>query len=219
MHTRKKGFTIIEVVLVLAIAGLIFLAVFIALPALQRNQRNTQRLRDLALIVAQMDTFRVHNANRSVSDNISYAFNNDSTAIGFCTFYNKYVSDEVVDPSTGTPYKVSLNKATRAVDCKADGVERPKYVDRGGYDPDVVGRSGSRWAKMEVGDIQYNDVAKCDGEIFNDQLNKSSGMHIFAIRIQLEGGATACQDNGGTPISNTLETTPYSPISAFGIVK
>ena len=39
----KKGFTIIEVVLVLAIAGLIFLMVFIALPALQRTQRNTQR--------------------------------------------------------------------------------------------------------------------------------------------------------------------------------
>ena len=32
----KKGFTIIEVVLVLAIAGLIFLMVFVALPALQR---------------------------------------------------------------------------------------------------------------------------------------------------------------------------------------
>ena len=39
----NKGFTIIEVVLVLAIAGLIFLMVFIALPALQSSQRNTQR--------------------------------------------------------------------------------------------------------------------------------------------------------------------------------
>ncbi|MCL2869540.1 prepilin-type N-terminal cleavage/methylation domain-containing protein, partial [Candidatus Saccharibacteria bacterium] len=34
----RQGFTIIEVVLVLAIAGLIFLMVFIALPALQRSQ-------------------------------------------------------------------------------------------------------------------------------------------------------------------------------------
>lgn len=42
-HKLNKGFTIIEVVLVLAIAGLIFLAVFLALPALQRNQRDTQR--------------------------------------------------------------------------------------------------------------------------------------------------------------------------------
>ena len=37
---KEKGFTIIEVVLVLAIAGLIFLMVFIALPQLQRSQRN-----------------------------------------------------------------------------------------------------------------------------------------------------------------------------------
>jgi prepilin-type N-terminal cleavage/methylation domain-containing protein len=42
----KTGFTIIEVVLVLAIAGLIFLMIFIALPALQRSQRDTQRKRD-----------------------------------------------------------------------------------------------------------------------------------------------------------------------------
>ena len=42
-NQTNKGFTIIEVVLVLAIAGLIFLMVFIALPALQRNQRDTQR--------------------------------------------------------------------------------------------------------------------------------------------------------------------------------
>ena len=40
---ERGGFTIIEVVLVLAIAGLIFLMVFIALPTLQRSQRDTQR--------------------------------------------------------------------------------------------------------------------------------------------------------------------------------
>ena len=44
----KEGFTIIEVVLVLAIAGLIFLMVFVALPALQRSQRDTQRRNDLS---------------------------------------------------------------------------------------------------------------------------------------------------------------------------
>lgn len=48
ISTTKKGFTIIEVVLVLAIAGLIFLMVFVALPALQRNQRDTQRRQDYA---------------------------------------------------------------------------------------------------------------------------------------------------------------------------
>jgi prepilin-type N-terminal cleavage/methylation domain-containing protein len=52
-----KGFTIIEVVLVLAIAGLIFLMVFIALPALQRGQRDAQRKSDLSRVSVQMQNY------------------------------------------------------------------------------------------------------------------------------------------------------------------
>ena len=51
---NKDGFTIIEVVLVLAIAALIFLMVFIALPALQRNQRDTQRKSDAGRVASQI---------------------------------------------------------------------------------------------------------------------------------------------------------------------
>jgi prepilin-type N-terminal cleavage/methylation domain-containing protein len=57
----KKGFTIIEVVLVLAIAGLIFLMVFIALPALQRAQRNTQRENDLSRFLTAITDFQTNN--------------------------------------------------------------------------------------------------------------------------------------------------------------
>lgn len=38
--SNQKGFSIIEVLIVLAIAGLIMLIVFLAVPALQRNARN-----------------------------------------------------------------------------------------------------------------------------------------------------------------------------------
>jgi prepilin-type N-terminal cleavage/methylation domain-containing protein len=41
--SNNEGFTIIEVMIVLAIAALILLIVFLAIPALQRNSRNTQR--------------------------------------------------------------------------------------------------------------------------------------------------------------------------------
>lgn len=62
--TKRKsleGFTIIEVVLVLAIAGLIFLMVFIALPALQRNQRDTGRKNDASTVASAINTFRSNN--------------------------------------------------------------------------------------------------------------------------------------------------------------
>ena len=58
---NKKGFTIIEVVLVLAIAGLIFLMVFLALPALQRSQRDTQRKNDASRLRAAVTDFSSNN--------------------------------------------------------------------------------------------------------------------------------------------------------------
>lgn len=58
---NKQGFTIIEVVLVLAIAALIFLMVFIALPALQRNQRDTQRRSDVGRVTSQIEQYKTNN--------------------------------------------------------------------------------------------------------------------------------------------------------------
>ena len=60
----KKGFTIIEVVLVLAIAGLIFLMVFIAFPALQRSQRDTQRTDDMARVQSQLMSWQNNHSNK-----------------------------------------------------------------------------------------------------------------------------------------------------------
>ena len=50
-NRKQEGFTIIEVLIVLAIAGLILLIVFLAVPALQRNARNTQRTDDVARVL------------------------------------------------------------------------------------------------------------------------------------------------------------------------
>lgn len=52
---NNKGFTIIEVVLVLAIAGLIFLVVFLALPQLQASRRDTQRKSDASRFLAAIE--------------------------------------------------------------------------------------------------------------------------------------------------------------------
>jgi prepilin-type N-terminal cleavage/methylation domain-containing protein len=58
---QYKGFTIIEVVLVLAIAGLIFLMVFLALPALQRAQRDTQRKEDVSRFMTAVTHYEANN--------------------------------------------------------------------------------------------------------------------------------------------------------------
>jgi len=61
-----KGFTIIEVMIVLAIAGLIILIVFLAVPALQRNSRNTQRKSDIGRIASAAQTV-INNQNGNLA--------------------------------------------------------------------------------------------------------------------------------------------------------
>lgn len=65
LKKNNKGFTIIEVMIVLAIAGLILLIVFLAVPALQRNQRNTQRKNDAAHLAALISEYQSNNNGRS----------------------------------------------------------------------------------------------------------------------------------------------------------
>lgn len=57
----EGGFTIIEVLIVLAIAGLIMLIVFLAVPALQRNSRNTQRKNDASAVASAIANFISNN--------------------------------------------------------------------------------------------------------------------------------------------------------------
>ena len=57
----NKGFTIIEVMIVLAIAGLILLIVFLAVPALQRNSRNTARKNDASRIATSYNNVVTNN--------------------------------------------------------------------------------------------------------------------------------------------------------------
>lgn len=57
----NQGFTIIEVMIVLAIAGLIMLIVFLAVPSLQRNGRNTQRKSDVASLLGSITEYTSNN--------------------------------------------------------------------------------------------------------------------------------------------------------------
>lgn len=60
-NRKQEGFTIIEVLIVLAIAGLIILIVLLAVPALQRNGRNTSIKSDAGAIAAGVSEFASNN--------------------------------------------------------------------------------------------------------------------------------------------------------------
>jgi prepilin-type N-terminal cleavage/methylation domain-containing protein len=61
LKKENKGFTIIEVMIVLAIAGLIILIVLLAVPALQRNSRNTAMKNDASAVAAGVTEYESNN--------------------------------------------------------------------------------------------------------------------------------------------------------------
>lgn len=113
---KTKGFTIIEVVLVLAIAGLIFLVVFLALPALQRGQRDTQRKQDLGKFMSSVTSYQ-SNSQGSLP-NTSGAWN--TLVSNYLTVNNT----PFADPSNGTTYAVT--QATSATNPTPDSVSAGK---------------------------------------------------------------------------------------------
>jgi prepilin-type N-terminal cleavage/methylation domain-containing protein len=56
---RDSGFTIIEVILVLAIVGIMFFVIFGVVPEAQRNERNHSRKRTMELAAAALEEYNV----------------------------------------------------------------------------------------------------------------------------------------------------------------
>jgi len=90
MVSRKKtGFTLIEIVLVMAVSGMILVMVFMALSGAQRGRRDTQRKNDLSRLGTQIESY---------GSNHSGIFPPDLASLG------SYTPAEFTDPSSGTGY-------------------------------------------------------------------------------------------------------------------
>jgi len=103
-NNSKEGFTIIEVVLVLAIAGLIFLMVFIALPALQRSQRDTQRRNDYSMLSSAITSYSTSNQGKLYR--LAGATNSVSEQVSKVLDAKTYINEEGEDPN-GKPYTLT----------------------------------------------------------------------------------------------------------------
>ena len=183
----KEGFTIIEVVLVLAIAGLIFLMVFVALPALQRSQRDTARRNDLSRVDTSLVQYQTNNSTKvknlpnegEMTPQTSSAF--PSTCDDACSFIRNYMN-------SGTADNIDVNEFQ-----DPDGTWYGMTIQ----DFDTTYTATGRFNYQTVaGTNAMNHIiyvltgAKCDGE---EAIHDTS--RHFAILYRLEGAGTYCIDD------------------------
>ena len=199
---HKRGFTIIEVVLVLAIAGLIFLMVFIALPALQRSQRNTQRRDDYSMLVTAINNYMASN-NGKLSNLIK---SGAATSLDPA----RWINTTGQDPS-GNLYELIAYEDVGTGGAKYDIKKMPSGTalkDHGSCEGQTAETAaactskGGTWNGLVSGgptsQVFIIIKANCQGHDDNgDPQPQSDGApRSFAVYGYLEGGSVFCQDSG-----------------------
>ncbi len=187
-NNSLSGFTIIEVVLVLAIAGLIFMMVFIALPQLQRAQRDTQRRDDMGRLTGAITNYQSANNGRLPSGTCTVADDADplvesiphgSAASAACRLIREYI----LGSAGGTTANTFVDPSGKTYDLQI--LELPS-----GAVPDPV--AGSATGEVD-GVIKMYTHARCVGET----IERTSNPRDYAVTYKLEGGGTYCSSNNG----------------------
>lgn len=153
-------------VLVLAIAGLIFLMVFIGLPALQRSQRDSQRRSDMSRMKAAYISYKANNGGRGIQG--EWNAESKSELENWKTFFDNYLRND------GSKFE------------DPDGRRYVAQFGVFGFD-----RAESDTVKIITVNIGKACLEKPDA---NNRIITDSEQGFWAARIHLENGGVYCVD-------------------------
>ncbi|HEZ2014147.1 TPA: pilin [Neisseria meningitidis] len=148
MNTLQKGFTLIELMIVIAIVGIL---AAVALPAYQDYTARAQVSEAILLAEGQKSAVTEYYLNHGIwpGDNSSAGVASSSTIKG------KYVE------------KVEVAKGVITAEMKSSGVNK-----------EIQGKKLSLWAKRQAGSVKWfcgQPVTRAANNANNDEVNKATG--------------------------------------------
>lgn len=189
------GFTIIEVVLVLAIAALIFLMVFIALPTLQRNQRDTQRRNDLARLQTQITNWQSNNSGKLPGVSNVPAIDEDDAKLDDTNYKCSRTTSGEQTTDAACLVLNYLNGAGDTMNTFTDPSGWTYGIDISTFEAQGDEKTLTNADFGEEADEPYMiyviKKAKCDDEF----AVYSNNSRDYAILYKLEGNGVYCHDN------------------------
>lgn len=177
---KRHGFTIIEVLIVLAIAGLILATLMFIIPTLNRNGHNDTRKRTVNLVAAQMDVYRNdHNGKYPM------------TGAEMCTFVTDYMKETMGSGVVCNPSFDPSGECVRVVSDKIFSICFHHYNNSGHEyigPVDEISVQTGHWC---------NDTPAADGEPVGNPIAGGGGhpAKYFVVWTTLEPAVTYCVDN------------------------
>lgn len=191
----RKGFTIIEVALVLAIAGLIFAMVFTALPALWASERDSERRDDMLTFIDTLKNFQTNNNRGALPANTPNASETSTLAIygdqitplgtvdptvaavnTWQGLYTYYFPESFIDPD-GVRYN------WRVMTC---------YSQSGTIDSDCQNSSLSTLYDDTFGNNDYTMYIVVSATCYGEKAQLSANARRVAVLYKLESGGNYC---------------------------
>lgn len=180
----KKGFTIIEVSLVLAIAGLIFLMIFIALPALRRTQRDSARRDDIMVFLRKVKDYQTNNRGAlpiaSGGGVIKWSEVSSADTSSWGGFFRDYLGEDFVDPD-GVHYNLAVASCRAQADADCSESEGNGFFSDLGSQP--FGGNG---------DYSYSIIVVTQATCSGDKVVGTTNPRKIAALYRLEGAGAYC---------------------------
>jgi prepilin-type N-terminal cleavage/methylation domain-containing protein len=152
---NQSGFTIIEVLIVLAIAGVIILGVLLAVPTLQRNNRNTARNNEASRVAALVNSCLANRNGITSSCNTVATIDYQTSAFQQLSTNPSFSSTTAYQAGTaGTDYTLNQTRIVFRATC----------LDDGSGPQDASTTSGSRsFAVLYQIETSGNPTTRCVG--------------------------------------------------------
>ena len=190
MNKHKQGFTFIEVVLVLGIAGLIFMMAFIALPSLWASQRDADRKARVMEFISDLKTYQTNNSRGSLPtlsgtgpEKFTWAAARSSTSkdLNWQNFVRDYVGADFADAS-GNEYEFYI------VECLTSAGTPQSVGNDCAYQSDFGNLNDRNNVDVASG-VDYTIYvaigATCDG---NTAVKTNSNRSVAAVQVMERGG-------------------------------
>lgn len=193
----KEGFTLVEAILVMGIAGLVFLMMMIALPALQRQERDTERREDITWLVDVIKKYQSNNRGALPGLADKYEESDGSAKIievvwdenalkdarvdSWAGFYRDHLKEGFKDPN-GENYKLHIIKCSGSItdaECSGKAESVASELNSVGFPNDFV--------------LNLFTQAKCANDESKGVV-ASSNSRKMAILYRMEGGGVYCAD-------------------------
>lgn len=191
---KKNGFTIIEVVLVLGIAALIFMMAFIALPNLWASQRDADRKAKVMEFISDLKTYQTNNSrgalpvlvgNGPEKFTFSAARASTSSEMNWQNFVKDYVSVEFADAS-GNEYEFYVVNCLSSTGSSLNVGEACAYQSDFGNANSIDNINGGAVDHV----IYVATGATCDGD---HAVKANSNRNVAAVQV-LERGGRYCHN-------------------------